>query len=273
MSKTLSAVIGYRLLQSRRTLTKIWNTPIDTPTRHFFVDDLLPPDVAAAIYNAFPTRGEGFTRQNSMRERKSTSKNLCVLPGVLTDITYAFQDPLVIEAIADITGMKWLEPDPKLYAGGLSMMFRGDFLNPHIDNSHNVSRTRYRRLNLLYYCSPGWTLEHGGNFSLWDEGVRKPSVIVSRFNRLLVMETNNTSWHSVFPVLVDSPRCCVSNYYFSPQSPDGSDYYHVTSFTGRPDQPVLRLVGVLDNAARNLAGRIGFGRGRKLINHPSAPPG
>ena len=35
-------------------------------------------------------------------------------------------------------------------------MTEGDFLNPHIDNSHDAKRERYRRLNLLYYVSPGW---------------------------------------------------------------------------------------------------------------------
>lgn len=112
-------------------------------------------------------------------------------------------------------GFKKIEPDPKLYAGGLSMMFSGDFLNPHIDNSHDGDRHRYRRLNLLYYVSPGWNLRNGGNLELWDEARIKPKTLVALENRLVVMETNKISWHSVSKVEIDRPRCCVSNYYFS----------------------------------------------------------
>jgi hypothetical protein len=81
--------------------------------------------------------------------------------------------------------------------------------------------------------------------------------IPSLFNRLVLMETNSASWHSVSPVRAEGPRCCVSSYYFSRQSPSGADYYHVTSFTGRPEQPFRRMIGPLDNAARALARKLG----------------
>jgi hypothetical protein len=94
-----------------------------------------------------------------------------------------------------------------------------------------------------------------------------PCTILSKQNRLLVMETNKTSWHSVSPVTVDTPRCCVSNYYFSEISPDHTDYFHVTSFTGRPDEPIKKIVGVADNALRNVVSKtLGVGRGKKEIN-------
>jgi len=57
-----------------------------------------------------------------------------------------------------------------------------------------------------------------------------PKTIFSNFNRLVVIETNKTSWHSVCQVKVDKIRCCVSNYYYSSISPDYNEYFHVTSF-------------------------------------------
>ena len=98
------------------------------------------------------------------------------------------------------------------------MMGADDFLNPHIDNSHDSKRETYRRLNLLYYITPDWSAENGGNLELWDKKVQNPKQIVSHFNRLVVMETNKKSWHSVEPVSVERGRCCISNYYFSKQS-------------------------------------------------------
>ena len=64
------------------------------------------------------------------------------------------------------------------------------------------------------------------------------------------MATHKGSWHSVNQVQVDRSRCCVSNYYFSPRPIEGREYFHVTSFRGRPEQPVRDLVLLGDLALR-----------------------
>jgi Rps23 Pro-64 3,4-dihydroxylase Tpa1-like proline 4-hydroxylase len=220
------------------------------------IDNLLPASIATSIYDAFPKDMHAFRRFDSFRERKSTSKDMDRFPAILSDVTFAIQDARVLQRIEAITGIRDQQPDPKLYAGGLSMMFMNDFLNPHIDNSHDSERQCYRVLNLLYYVTPDWELEHGGNLELWDRVVRRNVTIVSKFNRLVVMETNKTSWHSVSPVRQAGPRCCVSNYYFSRQSPYGHDYFHVTSFQARPEQKALRCVSAVDNFLRSTVRRL-----------------
>jgi len=244
-----------------------WKNPEDTSTRHFYLDELLPQSDVEEIYAAFPRNGEGFFDRESFREKKRTSANLSAFNAILSDITYAFQDPRIVNKVSRLCHMKNIEPDPKLYAGGLSMMFPNDYLNPHIDNSHDGDRSKYRRLNLLYYVSPDWSFDNGGNFELWNEERTIPKTIISHQNRLVVMETNKTSWHSVSKVNAERPRCCVSNYYFSEISPDGDEYFHVTSFLGRPEQPFRRYLGVLDNGLRNFISRmLKIGRGKNLVN-------
>jgi hypothetical protein len=118
-------------------------------------------------------------------------------------------------------------------------------------------------LNLLYYVTPGWKAEFGGNLELWDVRVRDRVEIPSLFNRLVIMETNEHSWHSVNRVRTEGNRCCVSNYYFSPHSPSGHDVFQVTFFQGRPEQPLLRLLTTADSYARSLTRRVvrgGLGR-------------
>jgi hypothetical protein len=251
-----------RLDQEFATAQQQWNDPgPGTPTRHCAIDNLLPEEVALEIFEAFPRDGSGFLTRKSFREHKRTSAELDKYAFVLADVTYALQSPAVALRISELTGMEGLDPDPHLYAGGLSMMFKDEFLNPHIDNSHEQTRSKYRRINLLYYVAPDWSLGSGGNLELWDSDVTEPVTIVSAFNRLVLMETNDRSWHSVSPVLAqEAVRCCVSNYYFSRDSPSGADYYHVTSFTGRPGQKTQRALGVLDNAIRTLARYIGMKR-------------
>ncbi len=256
-----------KLSKELKVLQEQWNNPIGTSTKHFYLDNLLPDDVALEIYNAFPKDARGFYNRESFREKKKTSANLADYEKILSDITYAIQDKNIIDLIANITGFSCIEPDPKLYAGGLSMMFRGDYLNPHIDNSHDSDRKRYRRLNVLFYVSPDWELAYGGNLELWDDLRLRQKTITSKFNRLVVMETNKKSWHSVSKVLVENPRCCVSNYYFSSKSPEDIDYYHVTSFLGRPHQKIRSTFGWLDNKIRNfIATKFNVSRGKNLIN-------
>lgn len=263
----LEAIIAERLVRDRAALAARWNAPEGVATRRVWVDDLLPPEVARAIRAAFPAHAEGFFNRDSFREKKRTLTDLSGLPPILSAITYALQAPAVINAFAAIAGVEGLVADPSLYAAGLSMMFRGDFLNPHIDNSHDGQRRMYRRLNFLYYVSPGWTLESGGNFELWDPAVTHQQTVVSAFNRLLIMETNRGSWHAVSPVVTDQARCCVSTYVFSPGSEDGTRYFHVTSFTGRPGQTARRLWGRVDNTLRQSAAvLLDAGRGRQRVN-------
>jgi len=219
------------------------------PTHFTVVDDLFPEDTARAIYAAFPDPAE-MRLLDSFREKKYTSKSLDKFDKLISDATFAFQDERVIRAIVAITGHRDPIGDPSLYAGGISAMKKGHFLNPHIDNSHDYEQKNYRILNLLYYCTPGWTEESGGNFELWDTAVTKPTMIPSFFNRLVLMETNDKSWHSVNEVKADAVRCCVSNYYFSPHSPNGYETSHVTFFQARPEQKFRRLVTLADGYVR-----------------------
>jgi hypothetical protein len=64
------------------------------------------------------------------------------------------------------------------------------------------------------------------------------------------METNQTSWHSVNPVLCKTPRCCLFNYFFSKGAPQGKDYFHTAPllsfsnplFRARPEQKIRRAL-------------------------------
>jgi Rps23 Pro-64 3,4-dihydroxylase Tpa1-like proline 4-hydroxylase len=162
---------------------------------------------------------------------------------LLEESVYAFQTPAIVERVQRITGLRALEPDELLYAGGVSLMGPGHFLNPHVDNSHDKVRQRYRVLNLLFYVSPEWIESNGCNLELWPDGpTGKPITIVSRFNRLVVMVTNQGSWHSVSRNASSQDRCCVSNYYFSQHPVGPQEYFHVTSFRGRPEQKVRDMI-------------------------------
>jgi Rps23 Pro-64 3,4-dihydroxylase Tpa1-like proline 4-hydroxylase len=185
-----------------------------------FIDDLLPEDVAVELYNAFPSPEE-MAIHKSLRENKRIAAQMDLYNPILEEIVYAFQDIRIVDIIEEITGLKEMTPDKYLYAGGISLMSTGNFLNPHIDNSHDNDRENYRVLNLLYYVTPNWAVENGGNLELWDNGM--------------------------------------SNYYFSKKPAEASEYFHVTSFYGRPEEPVrdiiLRCDAFLRQTIRKIMGK------------------
>lgn len=220
------------------------------PTQWFVVDDLLPAEMARRIFESFPDPAD-MQQRKTLREYKFVAAQMDRYEPQAEEALFAFQDPRVVKRIAAMTKFEELEADPKLYAGGISLMSRDNFLNPHLDNSHNHQRDRYRALNLLYYVSPDWNLESGGHLELWPRGLKsEPQMIPSLFNRFVVMSTGPESWHSVTTVRSQGIRCCVSNYYFSARPPGGAPYFRVTTFRGRPEQPVRDLLLRLDAALR-----------------------
>jgi Rps23 Pro-64 3,4-dihydroxylase Tpa1-like proline 4-hydroxylase len=205
------------------------------------MDDLLPPNLAKSIYDAFPPE-EKLVLKRGLREFKYVGVQMDRYNPILEEIIYAFQDARVVALLTEITGIQFLQPDESLYAGGLSMMMKGHYANPHLDNSHDRNRVNYRVLNLLYYVTPDWKEGYGGDLELWDKGLRQENrVIHNQFNRLVVMATHHSSWHSVTPILEKAHRCCVSNYYFSPVPLAAQDYFHVSTFRGRPGKTMTDL--------------------------------
>ncbi|MBW1294949.1 2OG-Fe(II) oxygenase [Aquimarina litoralis] len=217
---------------------------------YFYIDDLLPEDLSKAIFKKFPLTKEVKVKK-SLREYKYVAAQMNKYDPLLEEVIYAFQDPKIVDFIAEICGYANVKPDENLYAGGISMMGKGNYLNPHLDNSHDKDVKLWRVLNLLYYVTPDWIGDNGGNLELWPEGLKgDPITINSRFNRLVVMATHKTSWHSVSKVVEDQVRCCISNYYFSSNPTDSKGDFHVTTFRGRPGQFFRDKILKLDSSLR-----------------------
>jgi Rps23 Pro-64 3,4-dihydroxylase Tpa1-like proline 4-hydroxylase len=259
MNRTAIAdLIIARMQADASQLADAFGTPGQIPS--CVLRDVLPPDVTARICAAFPD-SDRMILKRSLKENKHIAAQMDQFDPLLEEVVFAFQDPRVLALVAEITGLAGLEPDSNLYAGGISAMQQGAYLRPHLDNSHDSDRQRYRVLNLLFYVTPGWREEDGGNLQLWDDGpTGTPRTIASAFNSLVIMLTNRASWHSVSEVVGEGRRCCVSNYYFSRQSPDAEDYFHATSFRGEYGRGVADKVMQADNAMRTAILRSAGGR-------------
>lgn len=249
-----------KLIAQKEYLKKEFNKP--GRINSCIIDNLLPEEVANEFYNAFPSPEE-MALHKSLRENKRIAAQMDLYNPLLEVAVFAFQDERIVRIVEEITGLKEMSPDEHLYAGGISLMATGNFLNPHLDNSHDNDQQNYRVLNLLYYVTPKWDVENGGNLELWDNGMSQPQrTIHSKFNRLVLMITNKTSIHSVSKVVTHGKRCCVSNYYFSKKPAEASEYFHVTSFYGRPEEPVKNVFLRIDAFLRQLVRRL---NGKRII--------
>ena len=143
----ISKLIYKKILSIKSNLIRDWVNPINTNTKHLVIDNLLPDDLCMNIYTSFPKDFSSFHKRSSFREKKKTSANMSLYDEIINNCLYAFQNRKVLNIISEITSITALEADEKLYAGGISVMTKGDYLNPHIDNSHDMERLKYRRLN------------------------------------------------------------------------------------------------------------------------------
>ena len=110
---------------------------------YFYIDDLLPDHMASSIYSNFPDTEQTKLKKN-LREHKHVAYQMNQYAPLLEEAIYAFQDVRVVQLISEICDLEQLEADEHLYAGGLSLMSQGHFLNPHLDNSHDRDRQRWR---------------------------------------------------------------------------------------------------------------------------------
>jgi len=261
----LSELIFQKLSENKQYLKSKFSNSQDA-IGYFFLDDLLPDDIATEIYSAFP-KPDKMVLKKSIREDKYVAAQMNLYNPVLEEIVYAFQDKRVVDLIGEICDIKEAIPDEYLYAGGISMMGNKQHLNPHLDNSHDKDRHRWRVLNILYYVTPDWKEEYGGNLELWPNGLKEKQITIhSKFNRLAVMATHNRSLHSVSKVNFDGFRCCISNYYFSRTPLFASDKFHVTSFRGRPENKLEDVILQIDMILRMTIRRI-FKNGIKENPH------
>jgi Rps23 Pro-64 3,4-dihydroxylase Tpa1-like proline 4-hydroxylase len=244
----IADVIFARLESQSDRLASDFSLPGRIPSCQ--IQHLLPSELVGRIHQAFPP-SERMIFKCSIKESKHIAAQMDQYDPLLEEIVYAFQDERVVDSVARITGLAMLEPDANLYAGGISAMSKGAYLRPHLDNSHDKDRQRYRVLNLLFYVTPDWQESYGGSLQLWDEGPRgSPRTLPSLFNSLIIMMTDKTSWHSVNEVSHNGRRCCVSNYYFSRCAPGEQDYSHATSFRAEHGRGLADVTMRVDNMLR-----------------------
>jgi hypothetical protein len=244
--------VASRLREEEDRLKSVFSQP--GKIRCCWLDDLLPLDILHEALGGLPEL-RGMVRRRGLKERKYVSAALDQLGAATRNLVAAFSGPEIAEVVTGLMGGARLDADPRLYNGGITKMMPGDFMCPHLDNSHNYDRTQRRAVVLLYYMSPEWREDYGGALELWDDDRRAPPrEIAHKSNRLVIMETTEHSWHAVRPVTGPQPRINITTYYYAPKSEIAPA--RLTRFAPWPGQPIRGLFFDADFHFRSLAARI-----------------
>ena len=148
-------------------------------------------------------------------------------------------------------------PTTSSIGGGIHQTGPRGHLDVHVDFNYIADRELHRRLNILVYFNKDWKPEWGGNIELWDADVKVCHHSFSPiFNRCVVFETNEISFHGVTAVKCpeDRARKSFAAYYYTKEAPaHWTGEAHSTIFKARPDEVLKGNVMMpLENAKRRL---------------------
>lgn len=214
------------------------------PFRHVVIDGFLQPGIADALLAEFPA----FNPAHAINEdgevgSKAVFERIRALGRTYSQLDAFIQTQDFLGLVSRITGIPDLLYDPHYFGGGTHDNRNGQALDAHVDfNRHPVTNT-HRRLNLIIYLNPDWQAEWGGVLELHSDPAAaddRITRVVPLFNRAVIFETTEHSWHGFSPIKLplsrqDAARRSIALYFYTAQRPaDELAETHSTVYVGRP---------------------------------------
>ena len=214
------------------------------PFRHVVIEDFFAPEYAAQLLAEFPP----FERGNALNENgeignKSTVERVRELGSAYAALDDLVKSPALLDLIGRITGIPELLYDPWYFGGGTHENRDGQDLDPHIDFNRHPVESWHRRLNLIVYLNHAWNDAWGGSLELHSDP-RAPddqvTLIAPIYNRCVIFETTETSWHGFGrigrpPGAAPLSRKSVALYFYTRERPaEEMADMHSTIYVDRP---------------------------------------
>lgn len=173
------------------------------PFKHVVIDDFLERSVAEAMLEEFPAVDDPSVLINEFggRNPKRAVSDVRGVGGIYVALDTFIQSAPFIDFVEQLTGIHALRYDPHYFGAGTHENFHGAGLDAHYDfNIHPITH-QHRRLNAIIYLNKDWQPEWKGSICFhsdpWDLENDRVTEISPVFNRCVIFETNERSWHSV----------------------------------------------------------------------------
>jgi Rps23 Pro-64 3,4-dihydroxylase Tpa1-like proline 4-hydroxylase len=226
---------------------------ISAPIDHIVVDNFLPEDFAHDLSNEFGDYEDDHWHKysNTIEEKRTCNQWNLFKPKTYTYFQFICSE-LVNNAISKKVDIE-VEADYGLHGGGQHIHSKMGNLNPHLDYSIHPKISAERRLNAIYYLTDQHEESDGGHFGLWDNSsVTEPGDLVKEyapiFNRLILFNTSQKSWHGlsrVYEPKLNRYRKSLATYYVSNPREDSLTHtraYFAPSAEQQNDQTVLEQI-------------------------------
>jgi hypothetical protein len=195
---------------SRDRLASIANTDstvfrANAPFPHIVIRNFLPEEIAKALAAEFPKPGDinwrlagpgDSAHSGDPNVEKITTSNEELFPPLIRHVMHEFNSGVFVDFLSELTGFKPLSPDPSFYGCGLHSTGRGGRLMVHADASRHPNPKLHQILNMIYYVTPNWREEWGGQLELWDPSLSScVKTVTPEFNSALIFFTGSKCYH------------------------------------------------------------------------------
>jgi Rps23 Pro-64 3,4-dihydroxylase Tpa1-like proline 4-hydroxylase len=193
------------------------------PFKHLHVDNFLPVELANLCLEAFPHLEDEIWEFSNIKDveckYRTKWESEFDIPDNLIYAIRILNSSLFMNEISKVMGIGKLVPDSYFTGGGLNITKKNGLLDVHVDGNYHDATGLNRRLNAIIYLNPDWEESWGGEFGLYDnEGNNCVKKIAPLFNRLVVFDTHDKSFHGI-PNLVNFPegtnRKSILLYYYT----------------------------------------------------------
>jgi hypothetical protein len=194
------------------------------PFRYVIIEGFLAVEKAESILASYPhINSSGWNRTTYINQKKKLQKSTFEQDSNLSSLFKELNGKQMLLFLEELTGIKPLTADYQLFGAGLHQSINGAFLDIHVDFNVHPETKQYRRLNLLVFLNKEWKKEYGGELELWDMEKKVCfERIVPSFNRAVIFETNNKSYHG-HPTPLNVPegvtRKSLAVYYYTEDAP------------------------------------------------------
>lgn len=223
-----------------------------SPFLHLVIDDCLNYTFACKLQEEILAyESEKWDRYDNPFEKKFTFNKKNPFGPEVTKLFHFLESDSFICQLSTVF-KKNLEKDSFKHYWGIHKYKNGDFLNIHLDAGIHPKMNKRKHVTFGLYLSKNWKEHNQGHLELWSGAsiadninetisyqlFHKEKSILPKFNRLILFECNDFSWHgNPRPVVCNSDeiRIFVTMSYMS-DDPENKNQNRRALFTSLPKE-------------------------------------